>query len=276
MAKYYVSDLNHLVEKVFFPESKFPDGDKWHFVNHKTDRSFDYRKHGCLACPKTCDSWTTDPVKIHLGQKKCSCFAPAMDEYTDDVFRILHYYEIYNNITEVDEVTTSLINNEAKCLVRKYYKKPNARTLGNKEGLSFYTIVPKSRLPYSEVEVEKMRDFCEKFFSSKYFKKCWWVIESGKHEKSPNLHIHLLGQFKWKSPNESMSKNFKRNLITAWNKCYPNPKFNISYKESNNVGIHHVPCNTDEIRNDKLTYMTNSEKGSHENFIDLGVKGGFS
>lgn len=35
-------------------------------------------------------------------------------------------------------------------------------------------------------------------------------------------------------------------------------------------------CNTDKIRKDKELYMTNCNKGSHENFIDLGIKGGLN
>lgn len=133
-------------------------------------------------------------------------------------------------------------------------------------GMSFYTIVPKERLPFNEVEVMRISSFAEKFFNnSKLFKSAHFCVESGKHENKPNLHIHALILFK-----KGQGKNFSRSLKSCWNAVYEQ-KYNISYKEKGNIGIHRVPCNTEQIQLDKESYMSNAHKGSHENFTDLGI-----
>lgn len=151
-------------------------------------------------------------------------------------------------------------------LLYKYLKKEKVK------GLSFYTICPRQRLPFNESEVMKLEDFCKKFFENeKLFENVKWVVESGKHKDCPNLHIHALISFK-----KCMGKNFSRVLKSSWARVYPDPQYTIDYNVKGNKGIHRAPCNTLLIQRDKETYMSNSSKGSHENFVDLNVSGEFS
>lgn len=156
----------------------------------------------------------------------------------------------------------------------KYYKSPVRKRAKIKvKGMSFYSIVPKDRLPYSEAEAMKIKDFCEYFFEKKFRKfieKCWWVVESGKFKEQPNLHIHALISFKPQG-----AKNFRRELVTSWNKFWSDSKYTIDWKNHKGCGIHRVPCNTAQIQEDKIKYMENDHKGSHENFTDLGICGKF-
>jgi hypothetical protein len=54
----------------------------------------------------------------------------------------------------------------------------------------------------------------------------------------------------------------------------------IDWKNSGGVGYHNVVIRKhnnklyDTMLKDKMDYMDNSEKGCHENFLDLGLKGG--
>ena len=110
-----------------------------------------------------------------------------------------------------------------------------------------------------------MRTFLEKFVSQQYFVKFKYVVESGKHENSPNLHFHIFGLY-----NENGSKNFrKRVLIDAWNKSYPNNP--LDWKSKHKKGIHCKACCTQEIIDDTYKYMSNESKGNHENYVDLNV-----
>lgn len=139
--------------------------------------------------------------------------------------------------------------------------------------MNFYSIVPKERLPFSEVEVSKIKKFCEKFFLEKYranFEKLWYVVECGKFKENPNLHIHALILFK-----QGKSGNFTRDLASFWRQMYPDPKFSIEWTSDTGVGIHNVKCSTQEIIDDKIKYMENDHKGSHQNFKDLEISGSF-
>lgn len=180
----------------------------------------------------------------------------------NDIHRLIHFYKIYKNLE--DNGKRFPLNKECLTILKKYVKIKNEPC----EGMVFYSIVPRERLPYNDFEIMKLTKFCEANFTAKNFTKCAWVIESGKHEDCPNLHIHALGKLK--------NKNFKRMFMSRWNKQYED-KYNISYDENNNKGWHMVPCNTLEIQSDKLNYLDNVLKGSHENFIDLkiGNKFGF-
>lgn len=135
---------------------------------------------------------------------------------------------------------------------------------------NFFSCSPKNRIDISEGEVVKMENFLKKFLTERFFEKVAWVIESGKHKENPNLHFHFLGLF-----NPNGSKNFrKRILFNEWNKIYPdNP---LEWKKPNgHRGIDVRPCCTQEIVDDKLKYLNNDSKGSHENFVDLNKSGGF-
>ena len=211
--------------------------------------------------------------------KHCDCCEPSLkgcssvtgfncavlrhnEEVVDDIHRLIHFYKIHKNIEEEGKIFP--LNKECLNILKKYVKIENEPC----EGMVFYTIVPRERLPYNDFEIMKLTKFCEGIFTAKNFTKCAWVIESGKHEDCPNLHIHALGKLK--------NKNFKRMFMTRWHKQY-DIEYNIKYEEGENKGWHMVPCNTLKIQSDKINYLNNVLKGSHENFVDLkiGNKFGF-
>lgn len=195
----------------------------------------------------------------------------------NDIPKYIEYYKSMISDPELfreQEIPKEIASNINRNLGIFNKKSPTKKV----EGQSWYTITPYERLPFNEGEVMRMRQFCEKFFNNnKLFKSAHFCVECGKHEKYPNLHIHALCHFK-----KDGGKNFSRILHTAWKKTYPQEKYNIKYKEWNskknkpNVGVLRVPCNTEQIINDKREYMNNGSKGSHENFKDLGIQGKFS
>lgn len=196
-------------------------------------------------------------------------FGPFMknsywEDLMENVIKYQEYYFLttfYESNYEQDPIPLELEQLINRDLGRTIVKVPKPTVAG----MSFYTIVPKARLPFNEVEVMRMFKFCESFFeNSKLFKMVHFCVEAGKHKEKPNLHIHALILFK-----SGAGKNFSRLLKTAWNKVYKESKYNIIYKEKGNCGIHRVPCNTLKIQEDKVSYMSNDSKGSHINFIDL-------
>ena len=132
----------------------------------------------------------------------------------------------------------------------------------------WYTIVPQERLPYNAEYLRKINDFCVDLFeksAKKWFNEVWWVIESGKHENNPNLHVHALVEFK-------SSKHFRRDMLRKWNKYIPEGQYNITWERA----IDMKSIDKEEYFKDKLDYMTNDLKGTHENFTDLGLRGRYS
>lgn len=260
--------LKKVLNKEFYPEFRIllrTDGPnrlpiEQHWVNKKDDK-FDYRRNGCVVCPKTCN------ISVYNPEGKCRCSWGNLDR-DDDLDRLLHFYDIHKKLSEQGREFPLVP--ECQRIVNKYLPKEKNEPC---EGMVFYSIVPRERLPYNDFEIMKLTKFCEANFTAKNFTKCAWVIESGKHEDCPNLHIHALGKLK--------NKNFKRDCFTRWHKQYED-KYNIKYVEkkddgSENKGWDMKPCNTLKIQSDKLNYLNNVLKGSHENFIDLkiGNKFGF-
>ena len=138
------------------------------------------------------------------------------------------------------------------------------------KGMSFYTIVPLQRIAAEPDNIKTFEEYCELMFhqrGDKYFKQCWYVIESGKHEDKSNLHIHLLADFK-----DMGSKFFLRDLKKYWKDYFPDDNHNITYNIKGNKGVDRVDCNTMTIIKDKIDYMDNELKGSHENYTDLNLR----
>jgi len=161
-------------------------------------------------------------------------------------------------------------------LILALLHKHGINRVGVVKGMTFYTISPLRRMPYTAEQQRLLHDFCVELFVQKAkrnFIDNWWVIESGKNEDEPNLHIHMLANFVHKH-------NFRRDLTSMWKKHFGNdPGNDIEYRNYNkkkqkwNKGIDAKACNTKLIQEDKITYMINSEKGTHENFTDLGLSG---
>lgn len=161
-----------------------------------------------------------------------------------------------------------------------YLKKKN-KVLQNKR-YYFMTLAhrasSKNKFLFDEGTISRLTEFCRKFVgvtqeNSSFsgflddngfpLNSATFCVESGKHEENPKLHVHLILDFKnLKNPNLG---RFVRNCFNNYftenklidNDEYDNRPFTECYLE------------------DKLHYMINAYKDDHENFVDLGVFGGF-
>lgn len=185
--------------------------------------------------------------------------------------RIDLYVKTYENMKDghSEELVPRSVEKSisADCGIKRSVDVPREKV----EGMSFYTIVPRKRLPFNEVEVSRITKCAKKLFQNeKIIEFSHFCVESGKHKNKPNLHIHCLCKFK-----KGKGKNFARDLQKIWKSFYPNKAYNIAYKEVKkgklNVGVDRVPCNTLQIQKDKRAYLVNANKGSHENFCDLKI-----
>lgn len=194
-------------------------------------------------------------------------------EITRDVLKKMKNYCIIWNVLEytIPNVKKSAEFRSIKWVIpkEKTIKVENA-------SMTWYSIVPKKRLPYDKHFMGKLQEFCMKCFScGKHIRNSWWVVESGKHEDSPNLHVHCLVDF-------HTSRNFRRWMLKVWEEFFPDPDYRITWERKDPSrpkgvvkGIDHVICNTREMIRDKHLYMINSNKGTHENFSDLGINGAY-
>lgn len=253
--------LKEILDTRFFPEFTINDGDRKMICNERNER-FKYRD-ASLVCGKACAYHPLDNP-----QARCKC--DMMDDTVDDVARLIHYYEIINKLR--NEGVRVDINDDCKKVLKKYVSKPKKiynQKKGNGPGCSWYSIVPEERLDFCPGNIARLKSLCEKCFTEKNCECAQWVVESGKHKSKPNLHIHALVKI------GGRNKNFRRFFIGKWNKEFKDKRFNIEYKHGDNVGWKMIPVNCWEMKKDKLSYMNNDSKGSHENFVDLGVSGGF-
>lgn len=113
----------------------------------------------------------------------------------------------------------------------------------------------KNPLKYHSIKLDQLSNFCLKWFNEKRYSYYSWVIEVGKNKEDPHLHVHALVQLKHKS----MAKNHARDLKTYWERKLSHTLKGKDYYSQTVTGIY---------RDDKLEYMTNSAKGSHENYIE--------
>lgn len=189
--------------------------------------------------------------------------------------------EILNRITMYENLFNEMKDGDNELLIPRSVEIPFridcglSRSVGvprsKVEGMSFYTIVPYKRLEFKRAEVMRITNCAKKIFQNKqFFSYSHFCVESGKHKSKPNLHIHCLCKF-----NKGQGKNFSRYLLKTWKSFFPEKKYNISYKEMKkgklNTGIDRVPCNNLQIQEDKKVYLSNQNKGSHANFIDLKI-----
>lgn len=113
----------------------------------------------------------------------------------------------------------------------------------------------KNPLKFNARNLDNVSQFCLKWFSNKRYSFYHYVIEAGENKKDPHLHVHALVQLKWKKH----GKNHARDLKKYWEKKTYNKLKGKDYYSKNVSGIY---------RDDKLDYMNNHTKGSHENFIN--------
>lgn len=97
----------------------------------------------------------------------------------------------------------------------------------------------------------------------------WW-IESGKYADNPHWHYHALGRIR--------SKHCKDRMASIWNKLLGT---NIKGKDNNGKPIYHCKRHNEakpggepmppyeQWWKEKIEYVNNSNKGTHENYVDL-------
>ncbi|AXH78711.1 MAG: hypothetical protein [Circular genetic element sp.] len=102
----------------------------------------------------------------------------------------------------------------------------------------------------------------------------WW-IESGKYEDNPHFHYHALGRIN--------AKDLKGRMAPKWNKLFGT---NLKGKDAANKPIYKCKRHNDakpgsekmppyeQWWNEKIDYIINDNKGTHENYCDLTKSGG--
>lgn len=157
----------------------------------------------------------------------------------------------------------------ADTIFLQVYEKYCAKKLReiNKEYIyQFITLSPdhiERKIPYTPENIQLLKDWCRKWFSDKRYSYYNYVVEAGENENDPHLHVHALILLKHKK----QGKNHARDLRNFWNKYFPSSKLVGNDYHSKNV--------SGQFFFDKLEYFNNSEKGSHENFCDLQIRGCF-
>lgn len=268
MGFYSLYDLDFVLKNIFFHSEYNQPSDRFGTLTFDFESRIGPRPErescGCEECVST---WMSYGCGTITG-RQCA-WDSYIDSTVDNAFRLIHFWKIYMKLArdEGNEGDTTLIRLNKRCveIVVKYWTKSILKVPRQ----NFFSCCPKIRIDISEGEVSKMTRFCEKYFTSQYFKKVQWVLESGKHIEKPNLHFHLLGLY-----NENGSKNFRQRVLReAWDKLYPNNP--LEWKRGKHIGIDNKACCTQQMIDDKLKYLSNDSKGSHENFVDLKKNGGF-
>jgi hypothetical protein len=111
----------------------------------------------------------------------------------------------------------------------------------------------KNHLPFNARNLNRVKEFCIKWFDPKRYSFYHWVIEAGENQDDPHLHVHALVQFRHKS----FAKNHARDLKKYWAKKTFNNLKGKDYYSQNVSG---------QYLTDKLDYCKQCTKGSHENF----------
>jgi len=150
--------------------------------------------------------------------------------------------------------------------IPKYEKiiKKHLRDINKDYIYQYITLSPDHNLrciPYTEDNIKLLAEWCKKWFNDKRYTFYQYVVECGKNEDSPHLHIHCLIRLKHKK----QGKNHSRDLKKFWAKYFPNSQLIGNDYYSKNV--------SGQYFYDKQQYFIDSEKGDHENFRDLGIAG---
>ena len=257
-------DLRFLMNEVFFPCVKYQPNDK----------------HG--------DMWFNNPLPFttidengHRHKCKGGAYATYLgpEPYPDEergLDIIMNFY--FENILSSDECKLpKKIESEVRAwIVRsgnsERLKDPTKIKKFQNRRRYMYSLVPRKRIGISEVEVEKMMRFVKKLSNFNYYNEFWFSIESGKHEDNPNLHVHIVLEFK-------NSGNFRDRIHKWFEKEFPENTLRYKLKRKDgsfNEGVDVKPILNDEIWKEKIDYLDNTKKNEfgddHTNFIDLSEK----
>lgn len=140
------------------------------------------------------------------------------------------------------------------------------------KGWTFLTIAP-SKLQTGGLgmkDEKSLEQFCHRWFAKYNFSEYFWVIEYGKDEENPFLHVHALtkGIVNKKFRKEGQYKFLKE----EWNKLLPCKITNINSwmeKKANpqiDADVLHQRINDKSLWELKYNYLHNDLKGTHQNF----------
>lgn len=142
--------------------------------------------------------------------------------------------------------------------------KKHLRDIFNDHIYQYITLSPDHNLrkiSFTDENVLQLQIFCEKWFNNIRYEFYQYVVECGKDKDDPHLHVHALVRLKHKK----QGKNHARELKKFWGKFFPSSQLiGKDYYSTNVSGKYFF---------DKQQYFIDSEKGSHENFMDLGIYG---
>lgn len=146
-------------------------------------------------------------------------------------------------------------------------------------GWTYLTIAPsKLRTGGLSMKDEKsLEQFCKSYFAPYNFSEYFWVIEYGKDEVCPFLHVHALvkgivnkefkknGQYRYLKEEWNKLLPCKINVVNSWLEKRANPKIDAD--------ILHQKINDEKLWKLKYNYLHNDLKGTHANFAvgTLGV-----
>lgn len=214
--------------------------------------------------------WTKKQIKLYwllilkdMEQAELHEFeAWVKKHYTSPLLLELLEHYIHGVYHGFNHAHMPLDFNEMKALLNIHKKWKN----GN--DAVWITISPdhlNNPMKFTVKTLQRVEQFCLKWFDPKRYSFYHWVIEAGENEQDPHLHVHALVQFKHKS----FAKNHARDLKNFWAKKTYNSLKGKDYHSQNISGIY-IP--------DKRQYMDDCAKGSHENFcVDpfeyLGIGG---
>lgn len=150
--------------------------------------------------------------------------------------------------------------------IPKYEKiiKKHLRDIFREHIYQFLTLSPDHNLrkiEYNEKNINTLKTWCEKWFTPIRYEYYQYVVECGKDENDPHLHVHALVRLKHKK----QGKNHSRDLKKFWKKYFPKSELlGKDYYSTNVSGQYFF---------DKQQYFIDSKKGDHENFLDLNICG---
>ena len=115
-------------------------------------------------------------------------------------------------------------------------------------------------------DLDSMILFCQRI--QYLYTECIWCIEAGKIPlPDSNLHIHLLGKIK-------NSRKHKDSVCREWSKLFPTDlRSSDFWCLKQHRDCEGMPSYAQWFE-EKVEYFEDEKKGSHQNSIDLGARGG--
>lgn len=161
------------------------------------------------------------------------------------------YMELYDNNTKFKNKINKIVFPQTKNKSYIYLTLSPDKYLRNLEA--------------TDSNISNLHTWCKKWFDQdvRYYNRFAWVIESGS--QGNHLHVHAVCDMKTSHKHAQRLKSF-------WKKYFPNNQLLLSGKKTGNE-YHSMRFDTEEIWQDKLEYFTNEKKGTHENLVDLGLRG---